>query len=253
MSDRPTFGQTLVDNLKGAVAGEIEDTVTSMMPSGVSFARRNPDGDDDENDDDGEYDDDGEGIGALSFEDEDAGDNLAAAVAAFRMLGHDDDVVAQHKGTGYTFFGTAEELTQYQSATDRPDGWDQYTGSAKIMEMEYDEGTMREVLDMMSDPATVEALAEAEANNEGFMWGNATTHTGVKHVPGINAPMHPLGIARELPYYSDKGGEPVEYIHSFGSNGDGKGGECPGVYAIGDSTLVIHGAKMRIEDRGVVK
>ena len=51
MSDRPTFGQTLVDNLKGAVAGEIEDTVTSMMPSGVSFARRNPDGDDDENDD----------------------------------------------------------------------------------------------------------------------------------------------------------------------------------------------------------
>jgi len=266
MTDNMQPFDKLISSVKGAVANEVAETITGAMPNGVRFSRRNPDDDDEqEYGEDGEDaaaenpDDDDLEVGALCFEEQGASDNLAAAVGAYRMLATTanpdgaGDLVAQHAGTGYAFFGSPDELEEYKSATDRHDGWKVHDNPTEIMGMEYDEDTMREVLDMMGDPETATAIKGAEEQQEGWAWGNAPSYTGVKEIPGIHGPLMPCGIGRRLEYYSDKGGEPVEYFHDFGSKGDGNGGEYPGVYALGTRTIVIHGGDMEISDRGFLK
>jgi len=237
----------LLGTLRGQATDEMESVINGVLPVGVTFSAKPNPAEDHEDEGDG---DDGSGeveVGAIAFENKGSGDNLAGAAAAYRMVGTKDDLIAQHKGTGYAFFGSPDELQEYREQTDRLEGWDEWTVADEILALDYDEETMGELLDLLHGEA--DGIGEAEAQYEGFHWGDKPTFTGVKQVPGIHAPLTFLGTGRRLDYYAKKEGEPAEYYHHFGE----KTGEYPSVYALGTDCLVIHGANMEITDRGVVE
>ena len=240
---------SLLGALQDQARREISNTVHAHMPEGLRI--QNPADDEDHEDDpdygDGEEVSDGEdaGVGPLAFEHTSATDNLACAVAAYRMLGQQGDMVAQHPQTGYAFFGDENELVEYAEQHDMGEEWEVYDEPGEILDLPADEATMKDIVEMLKDPA----WEDAKKQFEGFHWGDAADTTVVKKVPGIDAPLTLLGIGRRLDYFAKKEGEGAEYYHHFGE----KTKAYPRVYALGQDTLVIHGGNMRVEDRGVVE
>lgn len=220
---------------KKAVAAEIDRVIP---PSGESY-----EDDDEEIEDDGEVD-----AQSMAFEYESSEDNLAAAAAAYRILGGDGDIIGTHKGTGRAFFGTEDDLVEYSETVDLSvEDWEVYDNAKEIMQLEYDQNTMKEVLrDLRSKD-----MAKSREQYEGFHWGDKSQVVSVKDIPGlkeIDRPLTFLGVAREICYGAKKEGKFEEYYHEHGE----ESGTFPSVYALGDKCYLVCGGKMRIEDRGIV-
>jgi len=240
MADNPIdrILRELKDSGKNAVKREL-DRALPNRPGMV----QNPDNEDD-NEDDGEEVD----AEALAFEDDSAEDNLASAAAAYRMLGGDGDIIATHEGTGRAFFGTEDDLDEYCETQDLSgDDWEVYDDPKAILSLEYDQDTMNDILHQMRG----KAMAESREMYDGFHWGDRSQVTSIKEIPalaGVTEKLTFLGVAREICYGAKKEGKFEEYFHEHGE----ESGTFPSIYALGKNTLVIHGGKMRIEDRGIV-
>lgn len=250
MSDR---WDKMLDELRGQAAAHISGVVRERLGEAMGGApqrepRRNPFSPGEPDDYDvrvGEEEDEEDGgEGGYSFERPGAKDNLAGAVGAYRLLGTEGDVVAQHKATGYALFGTEAELEEYIAQRDLRGDWDVWDDPYDILDMEADEATMRDILAAEADGA----MDKSREQFEGFHWGDRSQITTFKTIPGINSPLTLLGVGRRLDYYARKEGEDAEYYHHFGEESK----TWPAVYALGVDTIVIHGGGMRITDRGVV-
>ena len=251
----------ILNQLKRRTAQELEKRVNSSLPASMQL-RLNPEaGDDDEEEEEeeeeGEEEEEEEGddeeVLALAFEDADAEDNLACAVAAYRVAGSDGLIVATHK-TGPAFFGSDEDLEEYSSGKDLDEkGWTIYEDAGEIMAMDYDHDTLKSVIKMMEQRESTYESAEDFYTK--FHWGNPSKVQVVKSIPGVTGTLVHLGVARRIDYGSNKDGKWDEYFHEFGENTD----VYPSVYAIMNegetepTALVIHGGNMRVEPRGVVE
>jgi len=247
--------QRLADALRAKARNEITTQINGLLPSQL---RVNPtdldeeDGDDGDDGDDDDDDDDDEGA-SLCFEYPDADRNLASAAAAWRALGSEGDVVATYKD-GRAYFGSVEDLEDYNDGNDLdPDEWEVYEDADEIMGLDYDRSALSRVLRLAEEHEG--AYEEAKRQYEQFHWGDRSTTTTIKEIPGIDGPVVALGVARRIEYGSKKDGKWEEYYHLFGEESD----TFPTIYAAGTPdqnghyrTLVIHGGGMHVEDRGVV-
>lgn len=175
--------------------------------------------------------------------------NRAAAAAAYRMLGGTGDIVAYHDLTKGAFFGTPTQLEEFIGhRRDLDDeNWTIYQEADEILDLDYDQVTMKEILHRLNDDKDAEKLANAEELFEKFHWGDKSKTIGIKNVPGVAGPLTFLGVGREIHYGSKKDGKWVEYFHEFGEESK----TFPAVYALGTDVLVIHGGKMTIEADGI--
>lgn len=251
--------EELRDKLRRKAQQQIENGVNAHLPAGIrlSLGERNPaDGDDEEGDDEEDDDEEGECVGSLVFETTDPEDNLACAAAAYRVAGADGDLVALHS-SGPAFFGTEDDLDEYTQAHGlHDDGWEVYDDAKEIMDLEYDHDTLKAVVAMMEERE--ESFTAAKDFHRKFHWDSAGKGNVavVKQIPGVHGTLCHLGVARRIDYGAEKGDEGwSEFYHHFGE----KTGVFPQVYAImpengGNPTcLIVHGANMRIEDRGIVE
>lgn len=237
------------ENLKGLVQNPDDESPFEDEDEDEDDSEEDDDSDDDESpfedDEDDEDDDSEETVGSLAFEDSDGEVNLQHAAAAYRVLGGEGDLVAQHPATGRAFFGTEEDLDEYAEGLDLSnDEWDVYDTADKVLSLKYDEAGMREVLNMLRE----QELDSAKKQFEEFHWGDESGTTVLKSIPGIEGALTFLGVGRRIEYFSKKDDEPVEYYHEFGEESR----TYPSVYALGDDTIVIHGGQMRITPRGIV-
>ena len=220
-----------------------------MRPADTLIANPLWGDDDDEGDDDEGVEVETDGI---AFEYDDAADNLAGAAGAYRFLGGPEknpgdggDIVAQHKKTGRAFFGTVAEFDDYRNSNDLQGGWKVYRKSSEILDLEYDQDTIRDLVRELDR----EGLERAREMFAGFHWGDESGTVVMKDIEGIDGPLTTLGVARRIEYFAIKDGEPVEYYHDFGEESK----VFPTLYALGEKTLCIHGGMMRVEDRGIVE
>ena len=240
----------ILEELKAAGSTAVKREIDQLIPS--RNAIRNPaDEEGEEGDEEDEEDEEeGEEVEAegIVFEDESAETNLACAAAAYRMLGGDGDVIGVHERTGRAFFGTEEDLLEYCETVDLPaDEWEVYDDANEILSLDYDQNTMREILKDLK----LKDMASSRDQYKGFHWGDESKVTAIKDIPGLvqtDKPLTFLGVAREICYGAKKEGKFQEYYHEHGE----ESGTFPSLYALGDRTLIIHGGKMRIEDRGIV-
>ncbi len=258
MSDFHKLGQALRKNARTAITQSINGALPPALrvnPDTLGDDDDDGDGDDDDDDDDGEDegDEDGEESMALCFEYPDADRNLASAAAAFRALGGDDDVVAVYDD-GRAFFGSPEDLQEYNDVNDlNPDKWDVYDEAEEILGLDYDKDAVTRILRMAEEQG--DAYLEAQKQFEEFHWGDKSKTTSIVEIPGIAGPCVRLGVMRRIEYGAKKDGKWEEYYHLHGE----ESGKYPTLYAAGDPdgkghyrTLVIHGGNMHVEDRGVI-
>ena len=190
-------------------------------------------------------DDNGVESPAWAFEYDAPEDNLSCAAAAYRMLGHDEDIIARHDKTGRAFFGSESELVEYCSQINLDtDGWEVWTEPDEILSLEYDQDTMRQISNQWRE----EAFKSAEEQFEGFHWGDKSKTVAVREFPNPDTPFTLLGVAEEIHYGAKKNGKFVHYYHEHGE----ESGTFPMIYAWGPGCYVVIGGKMRIEDRGIV-
>lgn len=254
--------------LKNVAHQKVEETAASF---GVNTAYANPrpnpaedevdegeeyeDGDEDEyedgdeegedGDEDEDDDEDGEESPSWAFEYEDADENLSCAAAAYRMLGHDEDIIARHDKTGRAFFGSEEELVEYCSQINlSTDGWEVWTQPDEILSLEYDQDTMRQISNLWRE----EGFKTAKQQFEGFHWGDESKTIAVRELPSPDTPLVFLGVAEEIHYGSKKDGKFHHYYHEHGE----ESGTFPMIFAWGPKAYVVMGGDMRIEDRGIV-
>tara|TARA_Y100000034_G_scaffold131131_1_gene191223 strand:+ start:923 stop:1711 length:789 start_codon:yes stop_codon:yes gene_type:complete len=250
------FGKTL----KNVAHQKVEEAANSFgIETAYVAPRANPDpedGDDDADDEEyeaaAEYDEvedgdegDGEESPSWAFEYEDAADNLACAAAAYRMLGHDEDIIARHDKTGRAFFGGEAELVEYCSQINLDtDGWEVWTEPDEILSLEYDQDTMRQISNQWREAG----FQSAQEQFEGFHWGDESKTVAVREFPDPDTPFALLGVAEEIHYGAKKDGKFHHYYHEHGE----ESGTYPMIYAWGPKCYVVVGGKMRIEDRGIV-
>jgi len=242
--------QRLVDAAKNGAKEEIRYQIDGMIgssPLGDLQQNRSAPEEDEETDIEVENPDDDD-LPSFHFDDKE-NDNLASAAAAYRMLGAKGDIVATHGPTKGAFFGTPGQLESFIGhRQDLDDQWTLYEDPDEILELDYDQITMKEILHQLNDKNDAEALASAEDLFKKFHWGDKSKTVAVKTVPGVEGPLTFLGVGREVHYGAKKDGKWVEYFHEFGE--DSK--TFPGIYAFGDDVLVIHGGKMRVEKDGII-
>lgn len=256
----------ILDQLKRRTAQEVEKRVNASLPPSMQL-KLNPEGfggsdEDEEDEEEGDEEDEDEEEGdeeegdeplSIAFEDASAEDNLACAVAAFRIAGGDGLIVATHS-TGCAFFGDEDDLDEYSSGKDLDeDGWEVYDNPEELLKMEYDHDTLKRIIRMIEERES--KYEDAEDFYEKFHWGNKPNVQVVKNIPGVTGTLVHLGVARRVDYGSNKDGKWEEYFHEFGENTD----VYPSVYAVMNegetepTCLVIHGGNMRVEPRGVVE
>lgn len=211
------------------------------------------DGDDDDGeDDDGEdgEDDDGPGMAFEDSDDEDHAENVlanrASAAGAYRALGGSGDIVASHKPTGRAFFGTEADLEQYIADRDLDDdGWVVFDDPAKIMDLDYDDGVM---LDLLQWERSQDAERIAEVY-KAHQWGNDVGTFAVRNIEGLEGvALAVLGPARRIEYGSRKGGAWNEYFHEHGEDS----GTFPDIlFPEHGKWYVVHGGRMRVKPEGL--
>ncbi len=243
--------------LKNVAHQKVEEAASSFgVETAYANPRLNPEDAEEDEDESQEYEeaefededeDDGDGEESLSwaFEYDDANENLACAAAAYRMLGHDEDIIARHDKTGRAFFGSEDELVEYCSQINlNTDGWQVWTQADEILSLEYDHDTMRQI----SNEWRETDFKTAEEQFKGFHWGDESKTVAVREFPGPEVPFSLLGVAEEIHYGAKKDGKFHHYYHEHGE----ESGTFPMIYAWGPSAYVVIGGKMRIEDRGIV-
>jgi len=244
----------LAATLRKNALAQVSQTVNRNLPAGLRLQVGNPapanggrDDDDDDDDDDGDDDE----VISLAFEDADREHNLECAVAAWRVAGDPDAIVAQHK-SGTAFFGDEDDLAEYCETHDLAEkDWKLYSDADELMGMDYDLDACKRVIKLLDSTE----YDSAQAVYEGFHWGDPSNITVVKNVTGVSAPLVHLGVGRRIEYGAKKNGEFAEYYHEFGETS----GKFPQVYAILDPeqkhpvALLVHGGEMRIEPRGIVE
>ena len=247
----------MVNAAKRGASNEIHSTIKNALPPEVRQFVYQKDGPDDESgmflpqvenppeEVDYGYEEGDEMEYGIAFEDSDAAQNLANAAAAWRILGHEGDIVAQNGSTGIAFFGPEEDLDAYCDQHDlNANNWTVYETTQEIMDLEADENSFRKVLPMLRE----ENMDGVREQFSGFHWGDNPAVTSIKQIDGITKPLTFLGVAREICYGAMKEGEFHEYYHIHGEDS----GTYPSIYALGDDCYVVHGGKMTIEDRGIV-
>jgi hypothetical protein len=90
-------------------------------------------------------------------------------------------------------------------------------------------------------------LADARAKQQYMKMSGKSASKVYGTVPGSS--VVPIALAKRICYGSLKGDEFVEYYHDFGENTK----EYPVAYLLEDDSILIHGANMVIEPRGVVE
>ena len=225
------------------------------------------DDDDDEDDDDEDDDDDDDDAQAAQTatddEDDDDGlaeywifttpdnaeENLACAAGAYRAVGDDQCVVAQHRKTGVAFMGEFEDLEDWCESNDCDiDDFKLYDNHRRIMGLEYDQQTIAEIL---KDAHTDGDLADARSEYEKFHWNQSSNGTEVITLPGIDAPMYRIGTAKRIEYTARKDGEVADFYHVHGE----ESGQFPSIYALklGDTfnAYLVVGGKMEVRPEGI--
>lgn len=259
-----------VDSMKRAAAKEGVRHLKGALPPSMSVLLQNPEEDEEEEEDEegdvygyddeqeGEYgpEDDGEEYDeedfySMAFENpNEHAENLAMAVAAWRMLSeNDDDIVASHKLTGIAFFGNEEDFQEFCDQKDlNYNSWDKYTDPHKLKQMDCDMAAFKQV--MADLEAEDPGLIAAQEAYEKFHWGDKSKTTGFLDIPGLSPEARPyfLGVAREICYGAKKDGDFHEYYHLFGE----ESGAYPAVYGVGENVIVIYGGNTRISPRGII-
>jgi len=200
-----------------------------------------------------EGEDEGEGPDySLSFENvNEAESNLSLAVAAWRICSEfTDDVVAQYKSTGITFFGRPADFQEFCAQRDlKPGDWNVQTDEKTLRSMDSDLATMRQILDDLDSDG--DWLEDAEKQFEAFHWGDKPASTGIIDIPGLSPDAKPylLGVAREICYGAKKEGGFVEYYHLHGEETK----QYPMVYGLGKNCYLVYGANMEVSPRGILE
>ena len=254
---------------KAALAGakgQLHETIKNALPEGrlqelyashldTGYPRTNPEEDFDDEDFDEDFDEEGgpeeskynlSFDSSLSFEFPDRDQNLDYAVAAYRLYGTPDCIVAQHPHTGMTFFGDPDDLISLCEQRDvNPASFEVLEDAAEIMNIETSYDAVHELVKELRSPD----FEAAKEQFDKFHWGDKSRVATFTEIPGIEGDLTLLGVARQVQYGAKKGGSWQEYYHDFGENS----GQYPMIYALGDKTLVIYGGQMRVEPRGIVE
>jgi len=257
-----TLAGNVVDSTVSAVSQVVHHKLNPVSAAATRAVDEEDEADEADDSDDGANDESpATAIGLpLCFNIGVADENLEMAAAAWRLLGKDDrydepDIIAVQED-GRAFVGTVAQLDDYCEANDIEDGWDLWGVAHKSGNViDYDTSEIREIKAskkalnrVLSACYSPEALEAARRQHDGFHWHEGSDPvTTITEVPGVHGVLAYLGIGEKLNYTSRKGGEVAVYTHDFG-----KKGVKPTVYALGDETIIIHGGKMVIEDRGIV-
>lgn len=194
--------------------------------------------------------------------------NLECAAASWKLWGRrpDDcqsesdepDIIAQFK-TGLAFCGTMTQLQDFCEHNDLDEDVDVYGinenseyDTTELDRMKVSKNIITYVMAFIADMYS----SDSEEAFKGFHWDeNATVTKVARTIPFMEEiPLTMCGVAQAIIYTAKKGDKVETYIHEFGEDS----GLKPIMYALptpeGEkwpSSLLIHGGKMRVEDRGI--
>lgn len=280
----------LKSRMQGAVvsaAGDIAESAiiegSKLVRNGISNVLRRNGGKNEEPDEEDETEDtedtedteeiDEDSVGSalpIVFDAFTEDKNLECAVAAWKLWGtkaeecDDDselepDIVAQFS-TGMVFCGTMDQLQDFCEHNDLDEDVSVYGldddnnyDSSELNKIKVGKNIITYVLSFMANMVS----EESEESFKGFHWDeNATVTKVVRTIPFMDEiPLTMCGVAQAIIYTAKKGDKVETYIHEFGEDS----GLKPIMYALptpqGEKwprSLLIHGGKMRVEDRGIV-
>jgi hypothetical protein len=189
------------------------------------------------------------------FNDGNKAENIACAVAAYRVLGSTDHCIAWHQ-TGMAVFCLSEELDEdIEDLADQqhlnPDQWSFVDNPAEIIDMDVDDAVMADLAEEQCDGPDAE-IGEAKSHFEGFNWSHKSLRRSTVTIPGVQATLWELGDALQTDYRSDKDAsntatKTIDYTHQHGEDS----GKLPKLYAISDNVLVIYGGNMKVLPSGI--
>lgn len=186
---------------------------------------------------------------------QDADENLALAVAAWRLFSPSDEawVVAQHAPTGNSFAGRMADLNRLaREHRHKEDDWQVWFGYATEDDDE-DEETIwdlpcspqdravarrilsRVVMDQYDDKAREYAREHLGDRPRG------TVHLAI---PGITAPLVTFGVVRGIAYTASKNGKIDHYFHVSGEST----GSFPLLLKLDKNTMIIHNPAGLVDD-----